>query len=411
MSKPWARMTEAERDRERARCRYENMTPEQVERRRARKREQERRARERTGGIPLPPIPDGWAARRLTTVVDPDGETRQQSIRSVPDVEHREIVPDGHAVVGVSTLIGPGGVSQQWVKTREEDRSHQRWLDALPALLEPVRGAVEPVPEPATSDADRLTGYVIGDAHIGMLSWAPETGADWDVSRAERMLCRAVDELFAVAPSTDEALIINVGDLQHADSPSNSTPESGNRLDVDGRDTRVRRAVLRVIRHHIDKALEKHRRVTYINQPGNHDPYATAWLGLALDALYEREPRVTIDTSPAQHRIHEFGRVLIGVTHKPKAGEDLGHLMAARWPEQWGRCTHRVWLCGHVHHRSVVERPGFEIETFGILAPGDAWHAGQGYLARRRMSAIVWHREWGEDARYTVHASRLERAA
>jgi hypothetical protein len=239
-----------------------------------------------------------------------------------------------------------------------------------------------------------------------MLAWAPESGANYDVTIAERLMVEAIDYLFAVAPSTREALIINVGDLQHADSPSNETPEGRNRLDVDGRDQRVRRAVIRIVRYYIDRALEKHEIVHYINQPGNHDPYAAQWLGLLLSALYERESRVVIDTSPAPWRVHRHGRNMIAVTHEPQQGEDIGHQMAAMWPEIWGATTHRVCLCGHVHHRTVTERPGFEIESFGILAPRDAWHAGKGYLAKRRMTAIVWDPDHGEDTRFTYHVSR-----
>ena len=365
----------------------------------------------RRSSLPYPALPDGYAVRRVSTTTDASGETVAQSIASAPAGEYAATVapvPEGHDVRGVSTLLGADGeVRAQWIKTSAADTAHRAWLDALPALLDPVRGAVEPAP-PVDAESDDLVVYVIGDAHIGMLSWAPETGASWDVARAEAMTAAASDKLFSATPSTRRALVVNVGDFQHADSPSNATPEGGNRLDVDGRDTKVRRAVMRTIRRYIGRALVKHDLVEYINQPGNHDPYATAWLGLALEALYEREPRVRIDTSPAEHRVVEHGQVMIGVTHKPRQGEDLGHLLAAKWPEIWGRTTYRTWLCGHVHHESRKERAGFLVETFGTLAPADAWHARQGYMARRRMSAIVYSPTSGEVGRHTVYASELE---
>jgi len=372
------------------------------------------RLRSRAIPPPVPPLPEGFDVASVSTQIDANGETRGQSIKARAHVEPAaDTVPDGHIVSGVSTLIGPNGVTAQWVKTRgDKDRSLQAWIDAAPAVLERVapgvRDAIAPTAAPALDalDDDRCVGYVIGDAHIGMLCWAPETGANWDVKIAEGVMHEAIDYLFATTPRTRECLIVNVGDLQHADSPTNATPEGGNRLDVDGRDQRVRRAVIRVLRYYIERALEKHERVTYINQPGNHDPYATSWLGLLLATAFEREPRVEIDTSPAPWRAHQFGRNMITVTHKPQQGEDIGHQMAALWPEMWGATEHRVCLAGHVHHQTRKERPGFEIETFGILAPRDAWHAGRGYLAKRRMTAIVWHREHGEDSRATFHVSR-----
>jgi hypothetical protein len=374
----------------------------------------QRMARLRSRAIPpaLPALPDGFDVASVSTQLDADGETCAQSVRARPHVEPAaDTVPDGHIVSGVSTLIGPNGVAAQWVKTRgDKDRSLQAWIDAAPAVLERVVPGIrdtEPAPPPEGAlDDDRCVGYVIGDAHIGMLCWAPETGANWDVKIAEGVMREAIDYLFATTPRTRECLIVNVGDLQHADSPTNATPEGGNRLDVDGRDQRVRRAVIRVLRYYIERALAKHERVTFVNQPGNHDPYATSWLGLLLATAFEREPRVEIDTSPAPWRAHQFGRNMIAITHKPQQGEDIGHQMAALWPEMWGATEHRVCLAGHVHHQSRKERPGFEVETFGILAPRDAWHAGRGYLAKRRMTAIVWHREHGEDSRATFHVSR-----
>ncbi|OFV81969.1 MAG: hypothetical protein A2Y78_00090 [Acidobacteria bacterium RBG_13_68_16] len=359
---------------------------------------------------PVEPVPEGFEVRELTTVLGPDGAVRTQSARARPEGASAELVstqPEGHAVRGVSTLVsGDGRVLVQWVKTSAEDRRAQAWLDALPALLEPLRGSV-PIVYPPRPESDDLAVYVIGDAHIGMLAWEPETGVAWDVKRAEAMITAGADRLFAATPRTRKALVVNVGDFQHADSPSNRTPEGGAILDVDGRDAKVRRAVLRTIRYYLDAALTKHAEVELVNQPGNHDPYATCWLGLALEALYEREPRIKIDTSPAEHRVVEHGKCLIGVTHKPKQAEDLGHLLAARWPEAWGRTTYRIWLCGHVHHQTVRERAGFAVETFGTLAPGDAWHVRQGYMARRRMVAIVLDPLHGEVGRHTVHATQL----
>jgi hypothetical protein len=363
---------------------------------------------------PFAPVPDGFAVRGVSSTVNADGEVTAQSVKAQPEgpVETLEQArPDGHLVKGVSTLLGPDGqVRAQWVKTKQEDRDRwAAWEAAAHAVLEAhaVPGAVEPAPTPAATDPDTMTAYVIGDAHIGMLSWAPETGASWDIKRAERVMCEAIDHLFAVAPNSGLALIENLGDLQHADTPRNVTPEGGNPLDVDGRDVRVREAVIRICRYYIDRALEKHDRVIFVNQPGNHDPYASVWLGLLLRTAYEREPRVEIDTSPAPRRVTEFGQNLIMTTHKPQASEDLGHVFAAEYAEQWGRTSHRTVHAGHVHHKSSKERPGFDVETFGILAPRDAWHAGRGYLAQRRMQAIVYHRQHGEDARFTFHVSRI----
>ena len=358
---------------------------------------------------PFAPVIEGFAIRETSTTVGPHG-TERQTIKAGPDsTVHPLVAPCGEGFVprGISTLLGADGkIRAQWVKTREEDRAAQQWLDALPALLKPLRGSVKPAKAPPT-DNDNLVGHILGDAHIGMLAWAPVSGTNWDLKIAEGALCAAADRLIYGAPMSRECLIVDVGDYQHADTPDAVTPRGKHQLDVEGRDLKVRQAALRIKRYYIDQALRHHEIVHVINVPGNHDPYASSWLSLALEALYEREPRAVINTSSAPHQMHRHGLTMIGVTHKPKLAEDLGHLMAAQWPEDWGASKYRYWLTGHVHHKSRIEKPGFKIESFGILAPGDRWAVTEGYLATRQMESIVWSPKYGEVGRRTITAAEL----
>jgi hypothetical protein len=128
--------------------------------------------------------------------------------------------------------------------------------------------------------------------------------------------------------------------------------------------------------------------------------------------MYENEPRVTVETSPAVFSYIEFGKVLIGLHHGHTCKLDkLAGVMAADRPEAWGRTTHRYWYTGHVHHQSVNEYPGVSVETFNTLASKDAYATAGGWRARENMKAILLHREHGEVGRNTVNPAMLREAA
>ncbi len=321
--------------------------------------------------------------------------------------------PEGFYVKGMSTLVdGEGNVRAQWVKHNVQREEQAK------SVLEAVREAfaehakVPEIPAPVISNADLLTIYPMGDPHLGMYAWAAETGTDFDLDIAERNLVEATRRLVAASPPSEHALIVNVGDFFHADNTQNRTLRSGHALDVDSRWAKVLRIGVRTMRACIEAALEKHATVRVINEIGNHDDHTSQMLTLALGLLYEANPRVQLDDSPAKFHYHVFGRNLIGVTHGDTVKPDaLGGIMATDRPEDWGKTKFRYWLTGHVHNRRVFELPGCLVESFRTLAGKDSWTAASGYRAGRDMQSIVLHREYGERERHHIDISALEAAA
>lgn len=333
------------------------------------------------------------------------------SKREKPIKHIRPVIPAGHHVRGVSTLLdGHGQIVGQWQKSAKTHESREeilaRLLRSLPKKVKPRRGRVRPpsgdLPE------DLLAVYPMGDPHLGLLSWAPETGADYDLAIAERLLVGAIEDLVGHQPSAANALIVNLGDFFHADNAENRTSRAGHALDVDGRRMKILRAGLRIMVAHVDAVLARHHLVEVWCKIGNHDDESALYLSVALSEHFRNEPRVTVDLSPAMRHYRRFGTNLIGSTHgHTTKGDKLGAVMAAERPEDWGATRHRVWLCGHVHHLSRRELPGCTVETFRTLAPRDAWAAGRGYLAERDMNRIVLHKDRGEIVRTRISADAL----
>lgn len=351
------------------------------------------------------------------------GDTISSSIRRLKAFAARKGCAPGHFESGTAPGFALGKVTIQRAADGTVERTWERQSptneQALDALREAVAGILEPsfaclpaVLAPQVCDADLLTVIPMGDPHFGLLTWAEETGENFDLSIAERLTFDAVDRLATSGPNSETALLLNLGDYFHADNGTNRTPRSAAPLDVDGRFPKIARVGIRAMVRCIRRLLEKHRTVIVRNNRGNHDPHQADMLTLALEGWFHDEPRVTIEASPSSFYYHRFGNVLIGSTHGDGAKlNDLPLIMATDAPEDWAAAKFRVWHCGHFHHDQMKEHPGCTVETHRTLAAGDAWHRHSGYRAGRDMKAVVYHRTHGEVTRVRCSITHLEAAA
>ncbi len=349
-----------------------------------------------------------WKTTHRT--INAEGEVTSE--RQVPAPTIQPIVIPGSVPKFTTTWYDREGNPDRQVVRHEPQRAatEAAWRTLLDEMRQSL-ALVEPVPYPSLDNfgASLMTAYPIGDHHLGMLSWGAETGADYDLDIGELLLIRAMANLTDRAPPSAVGLIVILGDFFHYDSMKSITPHGGNQLDSDTRYRKMINVGRRVIQQAIHFALKKHQSVHVVAVPGNHDEVGINWLAELLDAVYENEPRVTIDTSPrVAHYVH-FGKNLIGIVHGDRNKLDsLPLMMAKDSPVAWGQTEYRTWFTGHVHSEKVKEIMGVIVETFGILPPGDAWSVGQGYRARRQMKAITYHKEFGEQDRLTTNPYMME---
>jgi hypothetical protein len=326
-----------------------------------------------------------------------------------PECDMTKTVPDGFKVRGVSTYYGEDGKPKgQWVKSDADSDAREALLrEFAETLAQGVKGVAPAVPGPDRVEDDLMCVIPIGDPHFGLKVWAQEGGGNFDLDIAERLTCSAVDRLTASAPPAKTAILLNLGDQFHADSQSNTTT-AGTTVDVDGRWAKIQQIGLRAMLYCVRRLLERHEKVIVRINRGNHDKHASYALSLMISCYFHNEPRVEVDLSPAAVWYLEFGRVLLGSTHGDTIkGDKLVSLMAVDRPEQWGRTRHRYWFVGHVHHSDIKEYPGGIVEYLRTLAPGDAWHHGQGYRSGRDMRLVVFHREHGEVERHRVDVGMI----
>lgn len=318
----------------------------------------------------------------------------------------------GFNVKGKSTLFdADGNVKIEWVKTERDKAKDDQILETITDVFSDYKGTVKVKKAPKAVDSDLLTIYPMGDPHIGLYAWAEECGQDFDCDIAERDLIQATSNLVAVAPNSHTALIANLGDFFHSDSQSNTTARSGHALDVDTRWAKVLQIGVKVMIHCIEIALIKHKKVIVHNAIGNHDDHTSQMLSIALSCFFSKNKRVEINTTPSKFYYYQHGKCLIGVTHgdtvKPAA---LPNVMACDMAKEWGETEHRVFHTGHIHHDSVKDFPGCRFESHRTLAAKDAWHAAQGYRSQRDMKCVTYHKEYGEDSRFTMSINKVRQS-
>ncbi len=319
----------------------------------------------------------------------------------------------GYRMGKVTIQRANGVVERTWERQHPDAEAQLERLQAFREVMLEGLPRVAPSAPPVYADDDLLTVYPEGDGHAGLYAWVAETGQAFDLVEYERIHRAATDRLVASAAPSAYALYIDLGDSLHADNNASRT-KSGHHLDTHGRHGEVVRAVMRCKRYRMARLLEKHRHLTYRENPGNHNSITAVLLSEMMATIYENEPRVTVSTSPNPYWFHGFGANLIGTTHGDGAkGANLPLLMAVDAPAQWLASEHgsRVWFVGHVHHKDIKDHPGVTVEYCRTLAAPDIWSHGAGYRSKRSMEAVTYHRLDGEIERHTCSLKRLERLA
>ena len=298
-----------------------------------------------------------------------------------------------------------------WEKTQlDNDKYKKRLQEAIDGLVTQVRPQKPTTGPKVVSDA-LCNLYTLTDVHVGMLAWHEEGGEDWDLKIAESTLMGCFTEMVGNSPKAKVGIVNQLGDFLHSDFTALNavTPMSGHSLDSDGRASKIIQAAIRILRSIINLALKKHNKVHVIMAEGNHDMVSSIWLRQMFEALYEDEPRVTIDTTPLPYYAYQHGETMICCHHgHMKKMNSLVGMMAAQFPKMWGDTTKRYAHTGHYHHLKVQEDAGMTIMQHRTLAAKDAYSARGGYHSERSATAITYHVKHGQVGTTTVCPEMLD---
>lgn len=329
-----------------------------------------------------------------------------------PQHDMTKTVPDGYMVKGVSTYYNSEGKpAGQWVKSSVDAERQRELLAAAIAAMSEDIARQEPIAAPEIAISALCNLVVFTDYHIGQLAWHKEGGADWDLKIAEKLLFDAFAYMVDAAPQAETCIVCLQGDLLHTDGLLPLTPAHKNVLDADGRFSKIVAVAIRVIRRLMNHALARHARVHLIIAEGNHDEASSVWLRQMFAALYELEPRVTVNDSELPYYVYQHGEIMLAFHHGHKLKpEQLPVLFAAQFSKMWGATTKRYAHCGHRHHTDEKEYSGMTVTQHPTLAARDAHASRGGWISDRAAQVITYHEKYGQYSRVMVCPEMFEPA-
>lgn len=320
----------------------------------------------------------------------------------------KEVAP-GFLLKGTSTMYGKDGeLKLQWVKTKlDPDRIQEMVQEFLGGINDEIQRAA-PVTQKAAGSSRHLNLFPFTDYHLGMLAWAEESGDDWDISIAESLAVKWLEEAIRCAPPADVAVLANMGDFLHWDGLAAVTPQSRHVLDADSRYTKLVRVAIRLIRRMIEMLLETHGTVHVIMAEGNHDEASSVWLREALKVVYENEPRISFDDNPDPYYCYEFGNTALFFHHGHKRkAEAVDQVLVSKFREVFGRTKYAYAHTGHLHHLKALETNLMVVEQHRTLAAKDAYASRGGWLSERSAAVITYDSEYGEVRRSVITPAML----
>jgi hypothetical protein len=318
----------------------------------------------------------------------------------------------GMVVTGRSTLtdLRTGEPVMEWVKeSLDRQRAAEAQQAAYAVLAAELPRIAPTVPPPRASEGHLCTVYTLTDCHVGALAWRKEGGDDWDLAIAEDTLLGCFKHMIETSPASELGVVNQLGDFLHWDGLEAVTPTSHHLLDADGRFEKVVAVAIRILRRIVDMALAKHPKVHVILAEGNHDLASSVWLRQMFAALYENEPRITVEQSPLPYYALEWGKTMLAFHHGHlKKNDQLPLLFAAQFAESWGRTTKRYCHTGHRHHLEEKEHSGMVVFQHPTLAARDAYAARGGWHAMRSATAVTYHKLYGEVGRSVASPDMLQ---
>jgi hypothetical protein len=304
--------------------------------------------------------------------------------------------------------VVPVFVVQVWLRRKTELIRVKPEIETLLAELRSNAPKVPKIKYPTLPNG-LLYEVMIPDIHFGKLTWNDESGQDYDIKIAETAVKNALARLLLYCEKYDiKKILIPIGnDFFNTDNKEETTTH-GTPQQEDTRWSKTFRKGHQLARYMIDQcALIAPVDVMIIQ--GNHDEQRTFYLGEVIDAVYSKNPNVTVDNRTKKRKYYAFGKNLIGFTHGYwEAYEKKLNLMPYEAPDLWAKSLWREWHTGDKHHEEKInvttsESIGIVMRIIRSLSAADCWHFDKGFIgAIQAAEGFLWHPEEGLIAQFNA---------
>ena len=303
---------------------------------------------------------------------------------------------DGNYIPAFAKASSKDQISEMFDYIREEVKSLKKAKITKPAK---------------DTEKDLLNLYTFADVHLGLLSWASETGTDWDLNIGYELVKQSFNDMILRSPKSSECMISLLGDFLHTDGLIPVTPMSGNILDTDTRYPKLVAKSYKLILELINMALQHHDKVIVLCAEGNHDQSSATWIQAVLPPHYEDEPRVEILTHPAPYYAYEWGTNMLCFHHGHKLHKpnDLRQKFSSdpQFRPVWGRTKYCYIHTGHRHYECTSEN-GAKVIQHPTICGRSAYEVRAGYMSERACMAYTYHKDYGEHSYVVVRPEMFE---
>lgn len=231
--------------------------------------------------------------------------------------------------------------------------------------------------------------YAPLDLHFGKHAWVDETGNSFSRMEAKDLLLEHTQNLMqqvAQVGRPAKTIIASASDWMHIDNQQGATSR-GTPQDCDGTRNQIIREGYELARDHVELLLQLGAPIEWLKVNGNHDYDTAITLMLWLEAYYQHDDRVTINTSLKGRQYTTYGRSIMGFSHgdsvKPAS---LHSMMTSEAKEMYCHTDFPYFFTGHLHHRVEQEINGITHYQLSSLSGADRWHTHKGYITSGRAA-------------------------
>jgi hypothetical protein len=118
-------------------------------------------------------------------------------------------------------------------------------------------------------------------------------------------------------------------------------------------------------------------------------------LTFALGERYREDHRVTVDKSPRDLFMLQWGRCAIFAHHGDLGKPQQMALYLSDICPFWSATRHRHYLTGHTHHDHAKDLGPLRWESLRAFCPPDAYASSMGYGGRRALQSLTFHKQDG----------------
>lgn len=245
--------------------------------------------------------------------------------------------------------------------------------------------------------SDEILEIDIADLHCGLLSWANESGSDWNIEECSRQFLAGISDIVHRNDGRifSRIYLCTLGDVLHCDN-FNGTTTKGTQQDVDYRITKAIGTAFDTLQTAIEMLSNLNAPITYVYTCGNHDRVTGYCLAKMLEAANMSMKRdIIFDITPNPQKAIHFGKVLVGLTHGDMPSANKGSWLINDYRREFGESYFVEEHCGHIHHEEAKMHNGIMVRSVLAQCGNSYWEHQQGYRSYRGIQCFVWHPEKG----------------